>query len=97
VLMDAFPPGIGNCWGRLADARPVALPLLRRSAAGPGQGHERPYFGHFWNDFAANPKRSPRPIAASMRGPTLNPEPLAPASSTSATSSVTPRASPGWA
>ena len=44
--------------GRLAAARSVALPLLRRSAAGAGQGRERTYFEHFWNDFAADPKHS---------------------------------------
>ncbi|QRF62401.1 alpha/beta fold hydrolase [Variovorax paradoxus] len=58
VLMDAFLPGIGqwqNVW-LLRDlwhfhfhgATPLALV----------HGRERIYFEHFWNDFAADPKRS---------------------------------------
>lgn len=58
VLMDAFLPGIGawqNVW-LLRDlwhfhfhgTTPLALV----------QGRERTYFEHFWNDFAADPKRS---------------------------------------
>ena len=38
VLMDAFLPGIGRLEECLADARSLALPLLRRGAAGPGRG-----------------------------------------------------------
>ena len=45
--------------GRLADARPVALPLLRRRRRSRwSKGRERIYFEHFWNDFAADPKKS---------------------------------------
>lgn len=58
VLMDAFLPGIGawqNVW-LLRDlwhfhfhgATPLALV----------KGRERIYFEHFWNDFAADPRRS---------------------------------------
>ena len=58
VLMDAFLPGIGqwqNVW-LLRDlwhfhfhgTTPLALV----------KGRERTYFEHFWNDFAADPKRS---------------------------------------
>ena len=58
VLMDAFLPGIGpwqNVW-LLRDLwhfhfhGPTALALVN--------GRERIYFEHFWNDFAADPKRS---------------------------------------
>src|SRR5437870_11229300 len=58
VLMDAFLPGIGdwkNVW-LMRDLRhfhfygDVPLALVK--------GRERTYFEHFWNDFAADPKRS---------------------------------------
>jgi pimeloyl-ACP methyl ester carboxylesterase len=58
VLMDAFLPGIGawqNVW-LLRDLwhfhfhGPTPLALVK--------GRERIYFEHFWNDFAADPKRS---------------------------------------
>jgi pimeloyl-ACP methyl ester carboxylesterase len=58
VLMDAFLPGIGN-WKDVWLMRDlwhfhfygdVPLALVK--------GRERTYFEHFWNDFAANPKRS---------------------------------------
>jgi pimeloyl-ACP methyl ester carboxylesterase len=58
VLMDAFLPGIGN-WKDMWLLRDlwhfhfygdVPLALV--------QGRERIYLEHFWNDFAADPKRS---------------------------------------
>jgi len=58
VLMDAFLPGIGN-WKDVWLMRDlwhfhfygeVPLALVK--------GRERIYFEHFWNDFAADPKRS---------------------------------------
>ena len=58
VLMDAFLPGIGD-WKSVWLLRdlwhfhfygPVPLALVK--------GRERIYFEHFWNDFAADPKRS---------------------------------------
>jgi len=58
VLMDAFLPGIGD-WKNVWLMRDlwhfhfygeVPLALVR--------GRERTYFEHFWNDFAADPKRS---------------------------------------
>ena len=58
VLMDAFLPGIGN-WKDVWLLRDlwhfhfygdVPLALV--------QGRERIYLEHFWNDFAADPKRS---------------------------------------
>src|SRR5712664_837489 len=58
VLMDAFLPGIGN-WKDVWLLRDlwhfhfygdVPLALV--------QGRERIYFEHFWNDFAADPKKS---------------------------------------
>jgi pimeloyl-ACP methyl ester carboxylesterase len=58
VLMDAFLPGIGN-WKDVWLLRDlwhfhfygdVPLALVK--------GRERTYFEHFWNDFAADPKRS---------------------------------------
>jgi pimeloyl-ACP methyl ester carboxylesterase len=58
VLMDAFLPGIGN-WKDVWLLRDlwhfhfygeVPLALVK--------GRERTYFEHFWNDFAADPRRS---------------------------------------
>ena len=58
VLMDAFLPGIGD-WKNVWLMRDlwhfhfhgeVPLALVK--------GRERTYFEHFWNDFAADPKRS---------------------------------------
>jgi pimeloyl-ACP methyl ester carboxylesterase len=58
VLMDAFLPGIGD-WKNVWLMRDlwhfhfygkVPLELVH--------GRERIYFEHFWNDFAANPKKS---------------------------------------
>ena len=58
ILMDAFLPGIGD-WKTVWLLRDmwhfhfygeVPLALVK--------GRERIYFEHFWNDFAANPKRS---------------------------------------
>ena len=58
VLMDAFLPGIGD-WKNVWLMRDlwhfhfygdVPLALV--------EGRERTYFEHFWNDFAADPKRS---------------------------------------
>ena len=58
VLMDAFLPGIGN-WKDVWLMRDlwhfhfygkVPLALVK--------GRERTYFEHFWNDFAADPRRS---------------------------------------
>ena len=58
VLMDAFLPGIGN-WKDVWLLRDLwhfhfygEVPLALVA------GRERTYFEHFWNDFAANPKRS---------------------------------------
>ncbi|MCU4121467.1 alpha/beta fold hydrolase [Variovorax sp. N23] len=58
VLMDAFLPGIGD-WQHVWLLRDLwhfhfhgATPLALVS------GRERIYFEHFWNDFAADPKRS---------------------------------------
>lgn len=58
VLMDAFLPGIGD-WQHVWLLRDLwhfhfhgATPLALVS------GRERVYFEHFWNDFAADPKRS---------------------------------------
>ena len=58
VLMDAFLPGIGD-WKTVWLLRDLwhfhfygAVPLALV------KGRERIYLEHFWNDFAANPKRS---------------------------------------
>ena len=58
VLMDAFLPGIGN-WKDVWLLRDLwhfhfygDVPLALVA------GRERTYFEHFWNDFAADPKRS---------------------------------------
>lgn len=58
VLMDAFLPGIGN-WKDVWLMRDLwhfhfhgEVPLALVA------GRERTYFEHFWNDFAADPKRS---------------------------------------
>jgi len=58
VLMDAFLPGVGD-WTKVWLLRDLwhfhfhgATPLALV------KGRERTYFEHFWNDFAADPKRS---------------------------------------
>ena len=60
ALMDAFLPGVGN-WNNVFLLRdmwhfhffgPTPVALVR--------GREKTYLEHFWNDFAADPKRSIR-------------------------------------
>jgi pimeloyl-ACP methyl ester carboxylesterase len=68
VLMDAFLPGVGD-WTKVWLLRDLwhfhfygEVPLKLVA------GRERIYFEHFWNDFAADPKRSVRSrTASSMR------------------------------
>jgi pimeloyl-ACP methyl ester carboxylesterase len=58
VLMDAFLPGVGD-W--LSTYNDPAIWHFRFHGPTPEalvRGREREYFGHFWNDFAANKKRS---------------------------------------
>ena len=50
ILMDAFLPGIGD-WKHVWLLRDLG-------AAGAGESRERIYLEHFWNDFAADRKRS---------------------------------------
>jgi pimeloyl-ACP methyl ester carboxylesterase len=97
VLMDAFLPGIGD-WTHVWLLRDlwhfhfygeVPLALVK--------GRERTYLEHFWNDFAADRKRSVPEADRRLYAKTYaSPGPCAPASSTSAISSATPRTSPGW-
>ena len=58
TLMDAFLPGIG-AWRDLYDSqRPWHFRFYGHTPELLVKGRERTYFEHFWNDFAADPKRS---------------------------------------
>jgi pimeloyl-ACP methyl ester carboxylesterase len=58
VLMDAFLPGIGN-WKDVWLLRDLWHFHFRGpTAEALVKGRERVYFEHFWNDFAADPKKS---------------------------------------
>jgi pimeloyl-ACP methyl ester carboxylesterase len=58
TLMDAFLPGIG-AWRDVYDAPgPWHFRFYGHTPELLVKGRERTYFEHFWNDFAADPKRS---------------------------------------
>jgi len=58
VLMDAFLPGIGE-WKNVWLMRDLwHFHFHGKTPLALVKGRERTYFEHFWNDFAANPKRS---------------------------------------
>lgn len=58
VLMDAFLPGVGD-WKNVWLLRDLwHFHFHGTTALALVQGRERIYFEHFWNDFAANPRRS---------------------------------------
>ncbi|GGX89540.1 alpha/beta fold hydrolase [Massilia dura] len=58
ALMDAFLPGIGN-WKDMFLLRDLwHFHFYGTTPERLVQGRERIYFEHFWNDFAADPKRS---------------------------------------
>lgn len=58
VLMDAFLPGIGD-WTTVWLRRDLwHFHFHGKTALALVKGRERIYFEHFWNDFAADPKRS---------------------------------------
>ena len=58
VLMDAFLPGIGN-WKNVWLLRDLwHFHFYGKTPLALVAGRERIYFEHFWNDFAADPKRS---------------------------------------
>ena len=57
VLMDAFLPGIGN-WKDVWLLRDLWHFHFGKTPLALVAGRERIYFEHFWNDFAADPKRS---------------------------------------
>ena len=58
VLMDAFLPGVGN-WKDVWLLRDLWHFHFRGpTAEALVKGRERIYFEHFWNDFAADPKKS---------------------------------------
>ena len=58
TLMDAFLPGIG-AWRDIYDAPgPWHFRFYGHTPELLVKGHERTYFEHFWNDFAADPKHS---------------------------------------
>src|SRR5271167_1016080 len=57
VLMDAFLPGIGN-WKEMWLMRDLwHFHFYGKTPLALVAGRERIYFEHFWNDFAADPKR----------------------------------------
>jgi pimeloyl-ACP methyl ester carboxylesterase len=58
ALMDAFLPGVGN-WKDVWLLRDLwHFHFHGKTAEALVAGRERIYFEHFWNDFAADPKRS---------------------------------------
>jgi pimeloyl-ACP methyl ester carboxylesterase/uncharacterized RmlC-like cupin family protein len=58
VLMDAFLPGIG-AWKDVWLMRDLwHFHFYGKTPLALVEGRERTYFEHFWNDFAADPKRS---------------------------------------
>jgi pimeloyl-ACP methyl ester carboxylesterase len=58
VLMDAFLPGVGD-WRNVWLMRDLwHFHFYGKTPLALVRGRERIYFEHFWNDFAANPKRS---------------------------------------
>ena len=58
VLMDAFLPGIGD-WKTVWLLRDLwHFHFYGKTALALVKGRERTYFEHFWNDFAADPRRS---------------------------------------
>ncbi len=58
ALLDAFLPGVGN-WKDVWLLRDLwHFHFYGKTPLALVQGRERTYFEHFWNDFAADPKRS---------------------------------------
>ena len=58
VLMDAFLPGVGD-WTKVWLLRDLwHFHFYGETPLALVQGRERIYFEHFWNDFAADPKKS---------------------------------------
>jgi pimeloyl-ACP methyl ester carboxylesterase len=58
ALMDAFLPGVGN-WRDVWLMRDLwHFHFYGKTPLALVHGRERIYFEHFWNDFAADPKRS---------------------------------------
>jgi pimeloyl-ACP methyl ester carboxylesterase len=58
VLMDAFLPGVGD-WTKVWLLRDLwHFHFYGETPLKLVAGRERIYFEHFWNDFAANPKKS---------------------------------------
>jgi pimeloyl-ACP methyl ester carboxylesterase len=58
ALMDAFLPGIGNTEGIFLLRDKWHFNFYGETPLKLVKGRERVYFEHFWNDFAANPKKS---------------------------------------
>jgi pimeloyl-ACP methyl ester carboxylesterase len=58
VVMDAFLPGIGDWTAIYHDPNNWHFFFHGTTAEALVAGRERIYFEHYWNDFAANPKRS---------------------------------------
>src|SRR4051812_12213432 len=58
VLMDAFLPGIGDTTGIFLLRDLWHFHFYGETPLKLVAGRERIYFEHFWNDFAADPKKS---------------------------------------
>lgn len=58
VLMDAFLPGVGAWEAYTHNSRRWHFWFNGPTAEALVAGRERIYFDHFWNDFAADPRRS---------------------------------------
>jgi pimeloyl-ACP methyl ester carboxylesterase len=58
ALMDAFLPGIGDTTNLFLLRDKWHFNFFGETPLKLVKGRERTYFEHFWNDFAANPKKS---------------------------------------
>jgi pimeloyl-ACP methyl ester carboxylesterase len=94
VLMEAFLPGVGD-WNSVFLLRDLwHFHFYGKTPLALVTGRERIYLEHFWNDFAADPKKSvPEKIVNSTPGPTRNPATWPPGWKFSAPSPRTPKTS----
>jgi pimeloyl-ACP methyl ester carboxylesterase len=96
ALMDAFLPGVGE-WNNVFLLRDMwHFHFFGETPLKLVKGRERIYFEHFWNEFAANPKKSVSEAAGSTQRPTPGLVRWRRASRCSGRSSRTPRISRRW-
>jgi pimeloyl-ACP methyl ester carboxylesterase len=97
VLMDAFLPGVGD-WTHVWLLRDLwHFHFYGKTPLALVTGRERTYLEHFWNDFAADPKKSlPEADRVFYARPMQSRVTWRPAWRCFAPSSRTPRISPVW-